>query len=109
MKFLAFNQILVNGPSPESYDPPPAINLWIEKDHKYSDDVHASKDPNTGLDPAPLLPPERSINDETSEVITFEDDEEETVTQLDHITFPDVSTLADDAEDIDFIYPPFGV
>uniref|UniRef100_A0A914PCB1 Uncharacterized protein n=1 Tax=Panagrolaimus davidi TaxID=227884 RepID=A0A914PCB1_9BILA len=59
--------ILVNGPSPESYDPLPAVNLWIEKSHKYSDDVPASEDPNTGLDPAPLLPPELFVNDETSE------------------------------------------
>uniref|UniRef100_A0A914PQD1 Uncharacterized protein n=1 Tax=Panagrolaimus davidi TaxID=227884 RepID=A0A914PQD1_9BILA len=74
-----------------------------------ADNVPASKDPNTGLDPAPLLPPERFVYDETSEVITFEDDEEESITQLDDIAFPDASTLADDAEDIDFIYPPFDV
>uniref|UniRef100_A0A914QG73 Uncharacterized protein n=1 Tax=Panagrolaimus davidi TaxID=227884 RepID=A0A914QG73_9BILA len=66
-----------------------------------------SPHPNTWEDLAPLLPSERFVNVETSEVITFEDDEEERITHLDGI--PDASTLADDAEDIDFIYPPFDV
>uniref|UniRef100_A0A914Q764 Uncharacterized protein n=1 Tax=Panagrolaimus davidi TaxID=227884 RepID=A0A914Q764_9BILA len=74
--------------------------------HKYSDNVPASNVPNTGLDLAPLLPPERFVNVETSEVATFE---EEKITKLDDVAFPHASTLADDAEDIDFIYPLFDV
>uniref|UniRef100_A0A914QCW3 Uncharacterized protein n=1 Tax=Panagrolaimus davidi TaxID=227884 RepID=A0A914QCW3_9BILA len=87
----------------------PQYVVQLKIGHKYSDDVPASKDPNTGLDPAPLLPPERFVNNETSEVITFEDDEEESIKQLDDIAFPDASTLSADAEDIDFIYHPFDV
>uniref|UniRef100_A0A914YPL8 Uncharacterized protein n=1 Tax=Panagrolaimus superbus TaxID=310955 RepID=A0A914YPL8_9BILA len=74
-----------------------------------SDDVPSPPDPNTGLIPAPILPPERFVSDDTAEVFEFDVEVEEELSTLYEMAFPEAATFADNAEDIDFIYPSLDV